>query len=113
MLGLTDFSFVRETTRGLVALLRNAAAQHAPSVNVLMHNPPGTGKTALVDCAARALAGPLIVKRTSDLMRQHVGKTGQHIAAMRQESEAEKSVWRLPDKADRFLQDHPAAGANV
>ena len=46
-------------------------------------------------------------------MRQRVGETGQHIAAMRQESEAEKSVWRLLDKADRFLQDRPAAGANV
>ena len=96
-----------------MALPRNAAAQLAPSVNVLMHGPPGTGKTALVGCAARALAGPLIVKRTSDLMRQHVGETGQHIAAMCQENEAGKAVWRLPDKVDLFLQDHPVAGANV
>ena len=59
-----------------MALPRNAAAQLAPSVNVLMHNPPGTGKTALVDCAARTLASPLIVKHTSDLMRQRVGETG-------------------------------------
>ena len=78
-----------------------------------MHGPPGTGKTALVGCAARTLAGPLIVKRASDLMRPHVGETGQHIAAMRQENEAGKTVWRLLDKIDRFLQDHPAAGANV
>lgn len=67
----------------------------------------------MVDCAARTLASPLIVKRASNLMRQRMGKTKWHIAAMRQESEAEKSVWRLPDKVDRFLQDHRAAGADV
>ena len=46
-------------------------------------------------------------------MRQHVGETGQHITAMRQESEAGKTVWRLLDKTDRFLQDRRAAGADV
>ena len=90
-----------------MALPRNAAAQLAPSVNVLMHGPPGTGKTALVGCAARTLAGPLIVKRASDLMRQHVGETGQHIAAIRQENEAGKAVWRLPDKVDLFCKTTP------
>jgi SpoVK/Ycf46/Vps4 family AAA+-type ATPase len=50
-----DFAFVHEEVAVLTALLRNAAAQKAAGVNVLLYGPPGTGKTELAKvCAAAA-----------------------------------------------------------
>ena len=65
-LGLTDFSFVQEDARVLVALLRNAVAQHAPGVNVLMYGPPGTGKTELAKVVAQAAGLDLYEVESSD-----------------------------------------------
>lgn len=50
-----DFGFVAEDVQVLTALLKNAAAQKAAGVNVLLYGPPGTGKTELAKvCAAAA-----------------------------------------------------------
>jgi SpoVK/Ycf46/Vps4 family AAA+-type ATPase len=54
-LAVADFEFVADDARVLTALLKNAAAQKAPGVNVLLYGPPGTGKTELAKvCAAAA-----------------------------------------------------------
>nr|WP_315231925.1 AAA family ATPase [uncultured Albidiferax sp.] len=69
---------------------------------------PGTGKTALAEHIAQALAKPLIIKQASDLMSKYVGETEQKMAAMFKEAEAEKAVLLL-DEADSFLQDRRGA----
>jgi SpoVK/Ycf46/Vps4 family AAA+-type ATPase len=54
-LAVGDFHFVDDDVAVLVALLKNAAAQKAAGVNVLLYGPPGTGKTELAKvCAAAA-----------------------------------------------------------
>jgi SpoVK/Ycf46/Vps4 family AAA+-type ATPase len=54
-LAVDDFAFVAEDAAVLIALLRNADAQKAAGVNVLLYGPPGTGKTELAKvCAAAA-----------------------------------------------------------
>ncbi|EHR69177.1 AAA+ family ATPase [Burkholderiales bacterium JOSHI_001] len=47
-----DFAFVAEEVGVLTALLRNAVAQKAAGVNVLLYGPPGTGKTELAKVCA-------------------------------------------------------------
>jgi SpoVK/Ycf46/Vps4 family AAA+-type ATPase len=69
---------------------------------------PGTGKTALAEHIAKAIARPLIIKQASDLMSKYVGETEQNMAAMFKEAEAEKAVLLL-DEADSFLQDRRGA----
>lgn len=69
---------------------------------------PGTGKTALAEHIARAIARPLIIKQASDLMSKYVGETEQAMAAMFRQAEAEKAVLLL-DEADSFLQDRRGA----
>ena len=69
---------------------------------------PGTGKTALGQHIAKALAKPLIVKQASDLISKFVGDTEQNMAAMFKEAEAENAVLLL-DEADSYLQDRRGA----
>jgi SpoVK/Ycf46/Vps4 family AAA+-type ATPase len=69
---------------------------------------PGTGKTALAEHIAKALAKPLIIKQASDLMSKFVGETEQNMAAMFKEAEAEGAVLLL-DEADSYLQDRRGA----
>lgn len=53
-LTLADFAFVAADAEVLVALLKNAVAQKAPGVNVLLYGPPGTGKTELAKVVTQA-----------------------------------------------------------
>jgi len=53
-LAASDFEFVGEDAQVLTALLRNAVANKAAGVNVLLYGPPGTGKTELARVAAQA-----------------------------------------------------------
>jgi MoxR-like ATPase len=53
-LDTADFAFVADEVRVLSALLRNAVAQKACGVNVLLYGPPGTGKTELARVCAQA-----------------------------------------------------------
>ncbi len=48
-----DFSFVEEDVQVLTTLLKNAVAQSAPGINVLLYGPPGTGKTELAKVCAQ------------------------------------------------------------
>ena len=50
----TDFEFVSADQKLMATLLRNAVAQKALGVNILLYGPPGTGKTELAKVAAQA-----------------------------------------------------------
>ncbi|MEO7242633.1 MAG: AAA family ATPase [Variovorax sp.] len=76
--------------------------------SLCFYGAPGTGKTALAEHLAKAIARPLIIKQASDLMSKYVGETEQNMAAMFREAEAEKAVLLL-DEADSFLQDRRGA----
>ena len=57
-LGLTDFTHVRDAGF-LVRLLEGAARERAHGVNILIHGPPGSGKTELARILAAAAGCPL------------------------------------------------------
>jgi len=76
--------------------------------SLCFYGAPGTGKTALAEHIADALAQPLMVRQASNLMSKYVGETEQNMAAMFREAELEKTVLLL-DEADSFLQDRRGA----
>ncbi|MBO9575812.1 MAG: AAA family ATPase [Sphingobium sp.] len=57
-LGLDDFGGVADLDF-LVALLRGAAREHASGINILVHGPPGTGKTELALTLAASAGLPI------------------------------------------------------
>lgn len=89
--------------RGLAARLANV-----PHANLLLHGPPGCGKTAYAHELARSLDRPLLVRRASDLQSMWVGETEKNLATMFREASAEDAVLLL-DEADSFLQDRRGA----
>jgi AAA+ superfamily predicted ATPase len=58
-LGLDAFAHLSRNLDLLSALLRGASLQRVPGINVLVHGPPGSGKSQLVRSVARALGLPL------------------------------------------------------
>jgi transitional endoplasmic reticulum ATPase len=85
--------------RGLAARLRDV-----PCASLLMHGPPGCGKTAYAHELARTLDRPLLVRRASDLQSMWLGETEKNLARMFRDARAEDAVLLL-DEADSFLQD--------
>ena len=83
------------------ALLRGLADRRAGTV--LMHGPPGTGKTAFAERVAEALGLELTTRSAAGLLDKYVGETEKAIAAMFAEARTEGSVLLL-DEADNFLQ---------
>jgi SpoVK/Ycf46/Vps4 family AAA+-type ATPase len=79
-----------------------------PQANLLLHGPPGCGKTAYAHELARSLDRPLLVRRASDLQSMWVGETEKNLARMFREARAEDAVLLL-DEADSFLQDRRGA----
>ncbi|MET0209515.1 MAG: ATP-binding protein, partial [Burkholderiaceae bacterium] len=65
-LALSDFEFVADDARVLVALLANAVAHKEPGVNVLLYGPPGTGKTELAKVVAQAAGLQLYEVESAD-----------------------------------------------
>ena len=54
-LGWADFDHIAEGRDHIERLMRGALEQRAPGVNVLLHGPPGTGKTEFCKTLARRL----------------------------------------------------------
>jgi SpoVK/Ycf46/Vps4 family AAA+-type ATPase len=71
-------------------------------VNLLLHGPPGTGKSELARFIADHLDREPLVRRASDLHSKWVGETEQRIARAFAEAEAEDAVLIL-DEVDTFL----------
>ena len=66
ILSASDFGFVKEDADVLIALLKNAVAGQEQGVNVLLHGPPGTGKTELARVVAQAAGLDLFEVESSD-----------------------------------------------
>ena len=79
-----------------------------PQANLLLHGPPGCGKSAYAHELARSLDRLLLVKRASDLQSMWVGETEKNLAKMFREARMDDAVLLL-DEADSFLQDRRGA----
>ena len=84
----------------IASLLARLQAQ--PGGRLLLHGPPGTGKTALAHHLAGHIGKTLQVKRASDLLSPYVGETEARLAAMFCDAAREGDVLLL-DEADSFL----------
>ncbi len=98
-LDVYTFDFLN-TQPGVDALLRGLARRQSGSV--LMHGPPGTGKTAFAEHVAEALGRELTSRSASGLLDKFVGETEKAISRMFAEARSEGSVLLL-DEADNFL----------
>jgi AAA+ superfamily predicted ATPase len=94
------------TRPGPDALLRGL--QRRGSGSVLMHGPPGTGKTAFAEYVAEQLGVELISRSASGLLDKYVGETEKAIARMFAQARSEGAVLLL-DEADNFLRSREGA----
>lgn len=88
------------------ALLRGL--DHHRTGTVLMHGPPGTGKTALAEHIAEQLGLELITRSGSALLDKYLGETEKAIARMFDEARSAGAVLLL-DEADNFLSSREGA----
>lgn len=73
-----------------------------PCARLLLHGPPGTGKTAFARHLAEMLAMPTVIRRASDIFGPYVGQTEQQMAEIFRQASAEGAVLIL-DEVDSFL----------
>jgi SpoVK/Ycf46/Vps4 family AAA+-type ATPase len=83
----------------------------APRMNLLLHGPPGTGKTEFVKYLAEAVEAPVSVRMGSDLLSMWVGGTEKNIRTAFEEAEAEGAILFL-DEIDGLVQDRRGASRN-
>jgi hypothetical protein len=89
-----DFAEQGEAFRLLVRLLRGALSRKAPGVNILIHGPPGTGKTEFTRTLANAAGAALYAvgecatdgEEPTRYFRLHALKRGQRLLAGRGDS---------------------------
>jgi hypothetical protein len=90
------------------ALRDGPAAGAARNICVLLHGPPGTGKTEFAKHIARETGAKLIIKNASDLLDAFVGGTEARIKAAFDEAEEERAILFM-DEADSILRDRAGA----
>ena len=74
------------------------------NMNLLMHGPPGTGKTEFAKFAAMEIGRPLLCKRGSDLLSMWVGGTEHNIREAFREAEEDGAILFI-DEADGLIAD--------
>jgi SpoVK/Ycf46/Vps4 family AAA+-type ATPase len=119
---LPPLADVQETTPFDLALLHTApsapeivggvqafmAAQPVPSLCLLFHGLPGSGKTAFAHYLARVLKRPLLHKRASDLLSPFVGGTEHNLAVSFRQAHQEQALL-LIDEGDSLLYERARA----
>lgn len=77
----------------------------SPTNGIMLHGPPGTGKTYI----SKALAGELGYKyaqvRVSDLVSSYVGQTGQNVAELFEEAHSTQPCVIFIDEIDSIASD--------
>lgn len=86
----------------------SARLNPSSSARVLLHGPPGTGKTAYAQWLCKQIGRPALIRRASDLLSMYVGEAEKALAAAFAEATNEGSVLLL-DEVDSFLQDRKAS----
>ena len=79
-----------------------------PRLNILLHGPSGTGKTAFVRYLAREVDAPLHVVRASDILSKWIGESEKGVAKAFQMAREKNAILFL-DEADSFFQSRDGA----
>ncbi len=80
------------------------AAGFAPTRKVLLHGPPGCGKTSTAEALASAVHLPLVRLDPSLLVRSHLGETGQRLGELFKVMDELPAVW-LFDEIEAMAPD--------
>ena len=82
--------------------LRGADQSRILNMNILLHGPPGTGKSELARHIAAQISREIMVRRVSDLHDKYLGESEKNIKRAFAEAEAEEAVLVI-DEADSLL----------
>jgi transitional endoplasmic reticulum ATPase len=82
--------------------------RNANRATVLLHGPPGTGKTTFVELLAKRFERPLHLKQASDLLSKYVGETEHRLSCAFQEAAKDRAILFF-DEVDSFLRSRELA----
>lgn len=79
------------------------AQADTPRMNILLHGPPGSGKTEYVKYLAKQLDCPLHVRRASDFLDMYVGGTEQNVRRAARRAEQDHAILFIDEAEALFM----------